>query len=403
MKTSEKKIGLIGCGHRGIVGFLKSLKDIERSGNVVALFDSNPTRLNFANDFLNNPECKTYNDFNSFIAHPGLTDVIVATPDNRHTDFVIDSFNAGKDVICEKPIATNLSDARKMLNAQGENHFRVAFNMRYNSVINKVKQFLQKEKIGKLIFIESRDIIGWEHGADYFRRWHRLLKNSGGLFVHKSVHNFDVMNWWAESVPVNVFATARKTCYLPEFQKGERCSTCSNQKNCKYFVNLEKDIPGQEAGIDKFYKKMYADAYHHDHYARDTCVFHKDNELCDSYHAMVNYKNDIVLNYTAFFAAPYEDRRFVLQGTEGRIELSQRQREIKVFFNDHPKEPEIYNIAPEDGGHGGSDIGLVKSIFNKNDPKGLQATSEDAYWSLALASAANKSVKNKQVASIEAY
>ena len=39
------------------------------------------------------------------------------------------------------------------------------------------------------------------HGADYFRRWHREKKNSGGLLVHKSSHHFDLVNWWLGDVP----------------------------------------------------------------------------------------------------------------------------------------------------------------------------------------------------------
>ena len=44
------------------------------------------------------------------------------------------------------------------------------------------------------------------HGADYFRRWHRDKKNSGGLLVHKSSHHFDLVNWWIGDVPARVYA-----------------------------------------------------------------------------------------------------------------------------------------------------------------------------------------------------
>jgi predicted dehydrogenase len=39
-----------------------------------------------------------------------------------------------------------------------------------------------------------------------FRRWHRKLDNSGGLLVHKSTHHFDIVNWWLDDEPEEVFA-----------------------------------------------------------------------------------------------------------------------------------------------------------------------------------------------------
>ena len=42
--------------------------------------------------------------------------------------------------------------------------------------------------------------------ADYFRRWHRDKRNSGGLLVHKATHHFDLINFWLGSAPELVMA-----------------------------------------------------------------------------------------------------------------------------------------------------------------------------------------------------
>lgn len=49
-------------------------------------------------------------------------------------------------------------------------------------------------------------LLNTEHGADYFRRWHRDKRNSGGLLVHKSTHHFDLVNFWLNSEPETVYA-----------------------------------------------------------------------------------------------------------------------------------------------------------------------------------------------------
>ena len=50
-------------------------------------------------------------------------------------------------------------------------------------------------------------LLDTAHGADYFRRWHRLKDVSGGLLVHKSTHHFDLVNWWLADVPTRVYAS----------------------------------------------------------------------------------------------------------------------------------------------------------------------------------------------------
>ena len=49
-------------------------------------------------------------------------------------------------------------------------------------------------------------MLDTNHGTDYFRRWHRAKENSGGLFVHKATHHFDLVNWWIDAYPKEVFA-----------------------------------------------------------------------------------------------------------------------------------------------------------------------------------------------------
>ena len=48
--------------------------------------------------------------------------------------------------------------------------------------------------IGKVISVHFEWMLDTVHGADYFRRWHRLKEKSGGLMVHKSGHHFDLVS-----------------------------------------------------------------------------------------------------------------------------------------------------------------------------------------------------------------
>ena len=107
------------------------------------------------------------------------------------------------------------------------------------------------------------------HGADYFRRWHRRIENSGGLLVHKSTHHFDIVNWLIEQDPEEVSAFGALRFYGDEKrQKGLRCSTCTEQTTCPFVY------PGlSEPSV----REMYFDCEKEDGYFRDRCVF--DSEI----------------------------------------------------------------------------------------------------------------------------
>lgn len=64
-----------------------------------------------------------------------------------------------------------------------------------------------------VISVHFEWMMNTKHGADYFRRWHRDKKNSGGLMVHKSTHHFDLVNWWLDDTTCEVFGMGRLAFY----------------------------------------------------------------------------------------------------------------------------------------------------------------------------------------------
>jgi len=389
---NDIKIGLIGCGHRGIVGFLSALKQIGRAGHVLALCDTNPKRLAFASTFLGAAECRCFTEADQLLQCPGLTTVIIALPDYLHKDMALKAFSRGKDVVCEKPMATTIPDCRAMIEARGSMQLRVAFNFRHHALARKVKELVVSGVIGRVLQVELSDIVSWQHGADYFRRWHRFHDKSGGLLVHKGVHSFDAVNWWLDDRPQAVFAHASKSFYVPGRQKGERCSTCSAAAECPFHVDLNEDVPGQVAGIDGFYRQMYLEAESHDGYIRDACVFHRANTIDDTYHVLVRYRRGALFSYSAVFYAPYEDRAGAIQGDLGRIDFSRARGEVRVTSGPGQKEEVLHRILSDTAGHADADVSLVRSIFEPSEGDHVQATAEDGYWSVAVAAGANESI-----------
>ena len=98
---------------------------------------------------------------------------------------------------------------------------------------------LREGIIGEILNIDLEWILDTVHGADYFRRWHRYMKNSGGLLVHKATHHFDLINWWMEDEPVKVSAFGNRRFYgLTRIKRGERCLTCQYKGDCEFYWDI---------------------------------------------------------------------------------------------------------------------------------------------------------------------
>lgn len=388
------RMGLVGCGHRGVAGFIGSLKTIGKAEQVMALCDTNATRMAVAWEFLGHLGCRRTTDLASFLGGDDFDTVIIATPDHTHADLAEACFAAGKAVVCEKPMATTLADCRRIIEAKGDRECRIAFNFRYNRVVKETKEIIASGAIGRVLSVEAHDIVGWPHGADYFRRWHRFRAKSGGLLIHKSTHTFDAINWWLDDVPERVFASGSRAFYLAERQKGERCSSCVAGETCPFYVDLRENVEGQDAPFKHFYRRMYLEAEPDDGYIRDACVFDATSDIFDTYHVNAVYRGGATLAYTAVFYAPYEDRVFALQGDRGRIEVSRQRREIRVCFGPEKRDEVRRVIEREPGGHDGADVRLARALFGEVPDDIANATAEAAYWSVALADSANRSIRS---------
>ena len=92
-------------------------------------------------------------------------------------------------------------------------------------------------QLGKVEHVAFDWYLNTTHGADYFRRWHRLQSKSGSLFVHKATHHFDLVNWWLDSDPVEVMAYARVAQYGKNGPfRHSHCRPCPHQSQVQLLL-----------------------------------------------------------------------------------------------------------------------------------------------------------------------
>ena len=132
--SKKYKAGIVGCG--GIANgkhlpSLKTLPDIE----ITAFCDIIIERAEDAAKNYGTPGAKTYLDYKDLLKDDTLDTVYVLTPNSSHAEITIASLNAGKHVMCEKPMAINGREADAMCEAAKENNkiLTIGYNTRSNS------------------------------------------------------------------------------------------------------------------------------------------------------------------------------------------------------------------------------------------------------------------------------
>ena len=147
-----------------------------------------------------------FGDLANFLAQP-LDAVIVCSENARHREHVIAAARAGKHILCEKPIATEVRDAEEMIRVCREEGvlFQIAFPVRYSAAIRKAREYARSGKLGNILAISSTNRGkrpgGWFEDPDLA---------GGGAATDHIVHLMDVFRWMLGDEVKRVYAELSK-------------------------------------------------------------------------------------------------------------------------------------------------------------------------------------------------
>ena len=429
----KKRYALVGTGGRSVL-YVDALVDRYRAeADLVALCDLSQVRMDWHNrrmaERFGTPPVPTFraDQFGDLLATARPEVVIVCTVDSTHHEYIIRALEAGCDVISEKPLTTDATKARAILAAveRTRRRLQVTFNFRFAPSVSRVCELLRQGVIGRPLAVDFSWVLDTGHGADYFRRWHREKDKSGGLLVHKSTHHFDLVNWWIQSIPAEVFAMGDLKFYGRRNAEARgvavpyaRYTGQPAAKTDPFALFLDADH-GAEVYSANTLKGLYQDAEAETGYIRDQNVFSDGITIEDTLAVMVRYRNGVILNYSLLAYSPWEGLRVAITGDKGRVELYERhgghiiagqsdaelgaaqavglEHRITVFpmFGLPYETP----IPHADGGHGGSDPLLVEQLFSPHpptDPLHRLASHLDGAASLLVGLSANESIRTGQ-------
>lgn len=433
-----RRYAVVGTGSRAGM-FLTAMGTTHRDvARPVALCDPNDVRLAYYDELLAGyglaaPAHYAPADLGRMLDEQRVEVLVVASPDDTHARYVTTALDRGIDVVCEKPMTTDVAGLTAISEsaARSDGSLVVTFNYRYSPRNSAVRRLIGQGAIGEVTSVHFEWLLDTVHGADYFRRWHRDKQRSGGLLVHKATHHFDLVNWWIDDVPevVHAFGDLR-------FYGERRASDRGLGVRPARGRNAAPDDPfGLDMAADDLLRRLYLEAEHSDGYVRDRDVFGPGITIEDNMSVLVGYRGGAALTYSLNAHSPWEGYRLAINGTEGRLELEVVERgfvpagrtdsllgpegksrppvdpsavhdldtaqdEVRPFgsrlvVQRHWERARVVDVPEDVGAHGGGDAMLLDDVLRGpgDDPLHRQAHYIDGVRSVLVGAGANLSLQ----------
>ncbi|KQX48836.1 Gfo/Idh/MocA family protein [Paenibacillus sp. Root444D2] len=233
MSNRSLGIGIIGCGDIVIAQHLPALME-NPAVRLIAVCDANPQRAE--NAALNCGDVYHTTDYQRILADANVDAVLVCTPPWVTPGITIDALNAGKDVLCEKPMATSVAEAEKMAAAERQSGslLQVGFTYRHGPLMEALQGWVARGRLGRPLQFRLGifdELLDPEGNPEHYERILNTLHH-GPPCIHDGAHAADYLAYLTGSSPVRVVAyglTSRPEFPSPnynaahiEFANGDR-------------------------------------------------------------------------------------------------------------------------------------------------------------------------------------
>lgn len=150
-----------------------------------------------------------YDSVDDLLSDPEVDAVHVATPVYLHCEHVIKSAEHGKHVLCEKPMAMNVEECKKMIDACERNKvlIEIAFTLRFHPCFHEIKEIVDNNELGKIIEARASLLKSYDIAEGLWRR--NPSMSGGGVLMDMGVHAVDLLSFILGDVSrVAVFANS---------------------------------------------------------------------------------------------------------------------------------------------------------------------------------------------------
>lgn len=208
LMMQKVKIGIIGCGGIATGKHLPSLAKIEQV-EIVAFCDVVEQQASKVCAQFGTADAKVYTDYNELLADANVDVVHICTANDTHAVITIAALEAGKHVMCEKPMAKTAKEARLMLEAAEKSgkKLTIGYNNRFRSDSMLLKKMVEEGQLGEIYYAKAHAVR--RRGVPTWGVFLDEEKQGGGPLIDIGTHALDLTLWMMDNYePKVVLGTA---------------------------------------------------------------------------------------------------------------------------------------------------------------------------------------------------
>lgn len=308
------KIGVIGAGRIGrlhIENIKRYFSDRVEIKGVADIYVDN------VREFLESLGIENlYRDHRAILEDKEIEAVLICSPTDTHSQYIIDSAKEKKHIFCEKPIDFDIDRINLALNEVKKSgvKLQIGFQRRYDPHFRKLKEAIREGKIGNLHILKITSRDPEPPPLDY-------IKVSGGIFLDMTIHDFDMARFLTDSEVVEVY-TIGDTFINPEIRKYDDIDTAITLLKFENGVlgvidNSRKAVYGYDQRIEVFGSKGSIIV---ENELNSNLVYMNENGISkdkSKHFFMERYKDAYIEELRDFFDAIIKDREVSVGGKDG--------------------------------------------------------------------------------------
>ena len=371
-------VAILGVGSRGGNAYGRDMHQRKDCFKIVALCDTSEKRLSIYGDEFGVAKENRFSSEEHFFKEKRADVLVIATPDKFHAQETIQALKLGYDVLLEKPAATTEEECGRLIEAQKESGKCVLLChvLRYSAAYIKVKEILESGRIGNLVSLLAEEPVNYWHQAHSFVRGKGASSvYSAPMLLGKCSHDLDLICYYVGTPCTRVSSIGGLSFFkeenAPELST-DRCVECPHINRCPYSAKRiyidgwksagmpENSWPTNFLAPTPITEEKLRAAIEQGPFGR--CVFRCDNDAVDHQLVQMEFEGGVTACLTMNGFNSAAGRRYLLSGTYGTIELTDKTLTVREFGC----EPEVLSV-PElngDGEHGGGDIALINELYS---------------------------------------
>jgi UDP-N-acetylglucosamine 3-dehydrogenase len=207
MLNKKTRVAVVGVGEIGTRAHIPAYLQ-NKNVNLVALVDADKKKVErTAKKF---GIKKYFSSIDELFQNQDVDAVSICTPPSTHAEIALKAFAKDVHVLCEKPLATNTDDGRKMFEAsrKKEKILMVGFNLRFQPNYKRAIELILGGRLGHVYLVECNyqspnPLLTWSKSP-----WFFTLESGGGVLLDKGAHVFDLINYIFDDFPCAVSASS---------------------------------------------------------------------------------------------------------------------------------------------------------------------------------------------------